>query len=509
MTAVPTSDPWKLVFEGYEPDKQGLRETLCALGNGRFVTRGALPGSHADGRHYPGTYLAGGYNRLASYVGDRVIVNEDLVNLPNWLPVTFRPSGGTWLSIDDVDVLEYRVELDFRSGMLIHSMRVRDRDGRTSKLIERRIVSMAEPTLAATTTTLHAEDWGGPAEVVSVLDGNVRNRGVARYLSLNDHHLQHVSISGDRGVRNIISLVIETSSSRLRMAMAARTSVTTERDVPVHYSRVEYPGLVATDVQLEIEPDETITVEKVVSLRTARDRPSTEPLADARRDIELAHDFESLAAQHALAWQRLWLRSRLELENRDPAASRICNLHLFHLHQTLSEHSIDLDAGVPARGWHGEAYRGHIFWDELFILPFLDYRFPERVRGALLYRYRRLPEARRAAREAGYRGAMYPWQSASSGSEETQTMHLNPKSGRWLPDGSHLQRHINLAIAYNIWHHWLVAEEQELMFRGGAEMLLEIARFWSSIATFDEPLARSAHPGRDGSRRVPRAVSRE
>ena len=63
-----------------------------------------------------------------------------------------------------------------------------------------------------------------------------------------------------------------------------------------------------------------------------------------------------------------------------------------------SPNSIGLDVGVPARGWTGEAYQGHIFWDELFIFPFLNYRMPEITRSLLMYRYRRLDEARAQAR---------------------------------------------------------------------------------------------------------------
>ena len=73
---------WVLVYEGFDPEKQPLREALCALGNGVLVTRGAAEEAHADGVHYPGTYLAGGYNRLETQVAGRTIVNEDLVNFP-------------------------------------------------------------------------------------------------------------------------------------------------------------------------------------------------------------------------------------------------------------------------------------------------------------------------------------------------------------------------------------------------------------------------------------------
>ena len=85
---------------------------------------------------------------------------------------------------------------------------------------------------------------------------------------------------------------------------------------------------------------------------------------------------------------------------------------------------------------------------------------------------------------------MYPWQSGSNGREETQTLHLNPHSGRWIPDHTHRQRHINVAIAYNIWQYYQITDDHEFLYFYGAEMLLEIARFWASIATYNSSLDR-------------------
>ena len=126
-----------------------------------------------------------------------------------------------------------------------------------------------------------------------------------------------------------------------------------------------------------------------------------------------------------------------------------------------------------------------MFWDELYVYPFLNFRMPEVTRELLLYRYRRLGEARAAAREAGFRGAMFPWQSGSEGTEETQSIHLNPLSGRWEPDLSHNQRHVNAAIFYNIWHYFQATQDLAFLRDYGAEMMLEIARFWASIAHFN------------------------
>ena len=88
---------WSLVYTGYEPEKERLRETLCALGNGYIVSRACAPDAVADDLHYPGTYLAGGYNRLVSTIDGHEIENEDLVNLPNWLPLVIRIEGGEWI----------------------------------------------------------------------------------------------------------------------------------------------------------------------------------------------------------------------------------------------------------------------------------------------------------------------------------------------------------------------------------------------------------------------------
>ena len=112
------------------------------------------------------------------------------------------------------------------------------------------------------------------------------------------------------------------------------------------------------------------------------------------------------------------------------------------------------------------------------------------TRSLLKYRFRRLDEARFAAREAGYRGAMYPWQSGSNGREESQQVHLNPKSGRWIPDNTHLQRHVNAAIAYNIFQYYQVTGDMEFLSFYGAEMFLEIARFWAHMATYNPKIER-------------------
>jgi trehalose/maltose hydrolase-like predicted phosphorylase len=479
---------WTLSYEGFEPAQEGLREALCTLGNGYFASRGAAEEAEADDKRYPGTYLAGGYNRLTTEIAGREIENEDLVNLPNWLPLTFRPEGGEWLNLLMVEILSYRQELDLKQGVLKRVMRMRDRKGRETALATRRLVHMGAPHLAAIEWSLTPENWSGRVEVISALDGRVTNAGVPRYRELNGKHLVPLASAQIRD--DGILLVVETSQSNVRIAEAARTQVFQEGEgSTVDRRLVAEEGYIAHALSFAVAEGSPITIEKVVALHSSRDRAISSPALAAEETLREAGRFGTLLEDHTRAWSQLWGRSDLMLEGRH-RTQMILRLHIFHLLQTVSPHSVELDVGVPARGLHGEAYRGHIFWDELFIFPFLNLRMPEITRALLRYRHRRLPAARRLAREAGYRGAMYPWQSGSDGREETQVLHLNPKSGRWLPDNTYLQRHVNAAIAHNVWRYHEATGDGEFLSVYGAEMLFEIARFWASIASFNSKRGR-------------------
>jgi len=112
---------WSLEYFDYDQEKERSREALLAVGNGYFGTRGALEESQANTINYPGTYIAGLYNRLVSKVGDRDIENEDFVNIPNWLPLQFRVDNGDWFQFtpdSSFKINKISRQLDFRTGEL-------------------------------------------------------------------------------------------------------------------------------------------------------------------------------------------------------------------------------------------------------------------------------------------------------------------------------------------------------------------------------------------------------
>jgi len=478
-------DEWTLSYVGYDPQDEGLREALCTLGNGVLATRGAAPECRADGVHYPGSYRAGVFNRLADEVEGVEVSNESMVNVPNWLVLQFRIDDGPWITPDETDLAEYRLELDLRRGVLTRHLRAEVASGQQLSVTQRRLVHIVDPQLAALETTFGAHGFSGRLTVRSAIDSAVRNSGVERYRGLADRHLDLVT--REEVDAHTVGVVAETTQSRLRIAEVVRTRVVgpdAPDDDALTRRWFDEDGLVGHELEFDIADGGTVTVEKVAAIVTCGDPAISEPYSSAIRKLGQVADFDVLLRSHVAKWDQLWDRFEIRFGEQE-AIERILNLHTFHALQTVSHNTIDRDVGVPARGLHGEAYRGHVFWDEVFILPYLNMRMPVLTRSLLMYRYRRLNEARARARRAGHVGAVFPWQSGSDGREESQEMHLNPVSGEWKPDNSQYQRHINLAIAYNVWQYVETTADLDFLRYYGLELLVEIARFFSSMAVYD------------------------
>ncbi len=475
---------WKLSYNRFQPVQEGLREALCTLGNGYLGVRGAIYESSASRVHYPGTYIAGVYNELPTLIAGKKILNEDFVNCPNWLPLTFRTEKGDWVSFSTSKILFYHQQLDFRRGVLIRKVRIQDDNGQITTIETERIVHLVDPHCAAIKYTIIPENYEGFITIKSALDGTVQNTGVPRYRQLNSKHLMSSSLGSFDN--NGVYLAMKTTQSKIEICQAAKNLVS------INGKKVKSANKVLTKKKEKIEQEFKVfvrkqqhcKVEKIVSIYTSKDKDVINPLSSAINSVKKSPGFNTLFEIHQCAWKDLWKKFDIQIEG-DAFSQKALRLHIFHLLQTASIHNTKIDAGLPARGLHGEAYRGHIFWDELFVMSFFDFHSPEISKALLLYRYRRLIPARKSAKKSGYKGAMFPWQSGSDGKEKTQFIHLNPMSGKWGPDHTYVQRHVSFAIAYNVWQYWKKSNDLDFLIDYGAEMLLSIAQFGASLAQYD------------------------
>jgi len=480
-------DNWTLSYFDYDPGKERTRESLLTVGNGYFATRGAMEESIQGPYNYPGTYMSGLYNRLISKVAERDIENEDLVNVTNWLPINFQIDD-EWIDINNIEIIDIERRLHLNDGVLYKQMHIRDEQNRETIIESERVASMSDPHLAAIRYEIHPLNWSGFIRVKCGLYGDHINAGIERYKQLNQKHIEPSLESGYKD-RQMVEVI--TTQSGIKIAVASKTTIFDVEGydfIPVYTHQLS-PGRSDLFLDIEMEENSPVIIHKVFAIYKSDDPDIFDPVVEAETKLDNYFAFEYVHEESLAEWKKIWQKIDIVIDG-DRLAQKLIRLHLYHLLITTSPNNANIDFGIPARGLHGEAYRGHIFWDELYILPFYDMHFPESAKSVLMYRYNRLEQARKYAQEYGYEGAMFPWQSGSDGREETQILHLNPVSGKWGEDFSSLQRHVSLAIAYNIWQYYWITDDSEFILNYGAEMLLEICRFWASKCKYDPEIDR-------------------
>ena len=254
-------------------------------------------------------------------------------------------------------------------------------------------------------------------------------------------------------------------------AALTKVSPTVESSVEQRYKYIEHGA------HAQVAAGDTLTVDKLVAVYTSRDvaaasvRPAC--LDELRRHT--ATGFEGCRERNRAAWQAKWADSDVTIDG-DPDTTRAARFNIYQL--LIAANESDPRVNIGANALSGERYRGHAFWDtEVFMLPFFIYTQPETARALLLYRYHTLDGARQNARDGGFRGARYAWESADTGVETT------PK---WTWDGAHRiwmgeeEIHVTAAVAYGLIAYVAATGDHALMTDYGAEILFETSRFWAS-----------------------------
>ena len=399
----PLGDPMLLYQAEDESSAEGVRESLLTLGNGYFATRGARVSAHDDGVHYPGTYVAGIFDRMSSELQGRRLDEEVLVNVPNWLAFAASANGGEWLGEPGSEIEHQSAILDMGSGVLERRYRMVDRAGQVSTFFERRIVSAADPHLAAISVDVTAENWSGSLELRAGIDGAVRDTETVEERLIGNRHLEITAAGCDEP--DVAYLAVRTAQSEVTIAEASRFCITGS-DVRPLFEMAD--RTVEQTVVLEVTESQRITYEKVLALYTSKDAAISSALESARSAARRAADFAELHRRHRQEWARTWARVAIDARDDSSDVQRIVNLHLFHILQVASRHVVHRDVGLGARGLHGEGYLGHVFWDELFVLPLLTVRLPAVARSLLDYRYQRLESARHATATRAFAARCFP-----------------------------------------------------------------------------------------------------
>lgn len=175
---------------------------------------------------------------------------------------------------------------------------------------------------------------------------------------------------------------------------------------------------------------------------------------------------ERLLNFHRKAWDELW-KSDIIIEG-DPQSQQDVHSMLYHLYSFVREGT---SYSISPMGLSGLGYNGHVFWDsELWMYPALLVMKPALAKSMIEYRYQRLDAARKNAFANGFKGAMFPWESAETGVEETPV---------WALSGP-FEHHITADVAIAAWNYYAVTQDKEWLREKGWPILSETADFWAS-----------------------------
>jgi len=352
-------------------------------------------------------------------------------------------------------------------------LRWRSPSGKVIRMESERWLSMTHPHVGVIRYKLAAEDEVR-LELRSSIDGAVNNRWA--------YHFKRFTHRQD-GEEDYLE--VETFEPGYRIGVMARhtlsaaPSVQVERDDPTD-------RCVQSIFNVDLQAGQGIEFTKWCALYESRfSEGELYRLCQRELDAVCTLGYDALKAEHVRRWAQLWQASDVRIEGDDEAQMGI-RFAVFHLLAAAPYH--DDRISIPARGLQGQDYYGSIFWDcEIFVLPLFIYTQPQVARNILRYRYHTLAGAKRKAQSLGFRGAYYAWQSQETGDEQCDLyVFTNPLTGE--PIRSYFadeQIHISADIVYAAWQYYQATGDERFWLDGGAEIAVEVARFFVSRARWN------------------------
>jgi trehalose/maltose hydrolase-like predicted phosphorylase len=454
---------WSLKEYPFHPERLRHYETIFTIGNGYLGTRASFEEGHADAT--PSTMIHGIFNH-----SPKMSIPE-LVNTPDWTPISITVDGTPFslitkssniLQPENGLLLGYERKLHMDCALLRRVVLFRAATGASVRIVFERFASLADVHIMVQRVQITAID--GEPEIVleAALNGDVTNNGMP--------HWGEMFSSADDGQ---ITLLGTTNQAGYQVALASQLS----SPAAIQYNADGMRPSARTTVNLG--KDGEATFEKITAIYTSRDINTPLETAKTAAKTAAGQGYESLFAAHSAEWERYWDAADIEIEGDEEAQIR---LRFTTYHILIAAPRQDEHASIGAKTLSGLGYKGHVFWDtELFMLPPFTLTMPELARNMLMYRYHRLAGARQKAKENGFEGAMFPWESTDTGLETT------PQWSDPFPDGSRLriwtgdnEQHISTDISYAVLQYWRWTGDDDFLLRYGAEIVLDTAVFWGS-----------------------------
>jgi len=456
-------ESWLMREDKWVKKLQNVRESQFALGNGYLGSRAVLEEIPYDSM--PGTYITGVYDKMASQV-------TELINFPNPFNFKFTISGEK-LGVIAMDVVEHKRILNLKNGILLRHTLYKNSKKSRFDYHSLRFVSMSDKNIGVMQIVITPLDRPCMIDINTGIDASVYNTGV-----LTEGCKRHFRVKELSQEKNAGYLAVETMERKNVVLYWAG-----------FYYEVDGNKIFAKDniFRLRLKRKQKVVFTKIFYLRRLS---SGEDITRRKKEsfnkfYRVFHsNLDYILKRHTKAWKKLWDKADIVIESKRSLQQ---NLRFNIYHMLICGSNNAGFSSIGARTLSGEGYHGHIFWDsEIFLMHFYLLTMPEVARNMLIYRYRRLDAAREIAKRLNYKGAMFPWESADTGFEETPGW-AKDIDGSIVRIFTHkMEHHITADIAYAVYRYYTVTGDNNFMEEYGYELIFEAARFWASRVKYDK-----------------------
>lgn len=441
----------KIEFNQFDEETLNKEATLMTTGNGYLGVRAVHEEKYRNQDR--GFFVRG--------IFDRTIGTEaaELVNLPDITEQELRINGEIF-SLNSPQVTDYQRSLDLTTGELIRSLRWKTEQGDWFKITNKRIVSQKNKEQIAFQLLVEPLSGSADISVKTGIDGQVSNGG-------NQHLIERdIRMFDER----LLVAEYETIESQITLGLAMRLNKS--GIISAKNRKIQ------TNIQEDCQKNDVFVFEKVAYIYSSLE--TDDPLDSAKKAADQEISYEKIAKETKKSWNDFWSEHRVVVNSQNAFDQLALDFACYHLQIMTPD---DPQFSVAAKGLTGEGYKGHVFWDtEIFILPFFLHNEPDTAKKLLKYRFLRLAGAKEKARQNNYRGALFPWESALTGYEETpKYAAINIRTGkRQIISSAVAEHHIVADIAYAVIDLYQTTADQEFMDKYGKELLKETALFWLS-----------------------------
>jgi nigerose phosphorylase len=459
---------WTVMDEAFDKAKIELNGNKYLIANGYMGYRGTL--EEYTKEQFTGCILAGLYDQ----VGDKW---REPINAPNGL-YTKVYCDGEPATVFSCEIAQHRQSLDIRAA--VHRRETTLKTADNAVVVEsERFLSADDVHLMALRYTLKVGKKCS-VRIETGIDGDVWD--------INGPHLREIRTQYSNG-----TLFMQATSNELRkgIAVAEYLHPCFGSQQFENQQAAQSADKILRVIELRAEPGIEYSFVKYVAVYTDNDgvgdliNSCADSIARAR-----GCRYDELLKVHTDIWEKRWASSDVRIEG-DPEAQLALRYSIYHMLAAAPFHSKSLS--IAARGLSSQVYKGAIFWDtELYMLPFFIYTQPEVARHIVNYRIDTLDGARRKAAEYGYRGAFYAWESQEEGQDACTHYAVNDVfTGRPLRTYFRdKQIHISADVVYGIWQYYQATGDFSVILDGGADVILECARFYLSYSYFKKESGR-------------------